>query len=263
MIKIGEVYRVVRDLANKDQKGFVTPAVFNTLAPVAQQNVYNGLFDKLTKAKAIRRSGNDPGMEHSPMEHYVEDLSMYIQEATLREVFDEELDVDFDQNEPVEVTADLGEYNPISIPNFVNKIISISNENGDSVEIIRNPSHLNRILKSNLSAPTDDFPVAFIQNGRVRVYPDTTAADEYPVLFYRSPRSVKSNGDLDTDNLPVYVVYNQSGNVELQNENASRNFDLPENCKKDIVVEMSKLIGIRLRDNFMAGAMNAEESKQQ
>lgn len=260
MIKIGEVYRIVRDLANKDQKGFVTPAVFNTLAPVAQQNVYNGLFDKLTKAKAIRRSGNDPGMEHSPMEHYVEDLSMYIQEATLQEVFDEE--VDFSDDEPIEQTSDLGEYNPISVPNFINKIISISNENGDSVEIIRNPSHLNRILKSNLSAPTDDFPVAFIQNGQVRLYPDTTLADEYPVLFYRNPRSTYSNGDLDATQLPSYSVVVTSG-LEIQNEVASRNFDLPENCKKDIVIEMSKLIGIRLRDNFMAGAMNAEESKQQ
>ena len=261
MIKIGEVYRIVRDLANKDQKGFVTPAVFNTLAPVAQQNVYNGLFDKLTKAKAIRRSGNDPGMEYSPMEHYVEDLAMYIQEATLQEVFEDE--VDFDTTDPVEITAELGEYNPIAIPSFVNKIISISNENGDSVEIIRNPSHLKRILKSNLSAPTDDFPVAFIQNGQVRLYPDTTLADECPVLFYRSPRSVRDDGSLDEGSLPVYVVLSQVSGIELQNEIVSRNFDLPENCKKDIVVEMSKLIGIRLRDNFMAGAMNAEESKQQ
>jgi len=260
MIKIGEVYRVVRDLANKDQKGFVTPAVFNTLAPVAQQNVYNGLFDKLTKAKAIRRSGNDPGMEHSPMEHYVEDLSMYIQEATLEELFADGTGPAEGQTNFVETTP--GDYSQINLPDLINKIISISNDNGDSVEIIRNPSHLNRILKSNLSAPTDDFPVAFIHNGQIRVYPDTTAADEYPVLFYRSPRSTYANGDLDTTQFPSYSVVVTPG-LEIQNETASRNFDLPENCKKDIVVEMSKLIGIRLRDNFMAGAMNAEESKQQ
>ena len=52
MISISEVYDAVRDLANKDQKGFVTPAVFNTFAAVAQQNVYNKIFDEITKAKS-------------------------------------------------------------------------------------------------------------------------------------------------------------------------------------------------------------------
>ena len=47
MIRIGVVYNTVRDLCNKDQKGFVTPAVFNTLAEVAQMNIYNEMFNEL------------------------------------------------------------------------------------------------------------------------------------------------------------------------------------------------------------------------
>ena len=40
MISVIEVYNAVRDLANKDQKGFVSPKVFNSFASIAQENVY-------------------------------------------------------------------------------------------------------------------------------------------------------------------------------------------------------------------------------
>ena len=42
MISVIEVFNAVRDLANKDQKGFVAPSVFNSFAEVAQQNVLRG-----------------------------------------------------------------------------------------------------------------------------------------------------------------------------------------------------------------------------
>jgi hypothetical protein len=50
MISVERVYAIVRDICNKDQKGFVTPNVFNTLARVAQQNVYNEMFNELRGA---------------------------------------------------------------------------------------------------------------------------------------------------------------------------------------------------------------------
>ena len=50
MISVIEIYNAVRDLANKDQKGFVTPRVFNAFASVAQMSVYNSLFAALAPA---------------------------------------------------------------------------------------------------------------------------------------------------------------------------------------------------------------------
>ncbi len=44
MASVERVYKAVRDIANKDQRGFVTPAIFNEFAGMAQMNVFNSLF---------------------------------------------------------------------------------------------------------------------------------------------------------------------------------------------------------------------------
>jgi hypothetical protein len=51
MASVNTVYTALKNLANKDQRGFITPAVFNSFAGVAQLNVYNSLFDKLALGK--------------------------------------------------------------------------------------------------------------------------------------------------------------------------------------------------------------------
>jgi len=57
MISVIEVYNTIRDLCNKDQKGFVSPRIFNEFAEVAQQNVFNEMFKELSGAKQLRARG--------------------------------------------------------------------------------------------------------------------------------------------------------------------------------------------------------------
>ena len=75
MISVIEVYNAVRDLANKDQKGFVTPNVFNTFAEVAQQNVFSKILEDLVQAKALRMGQRDPGAGESVYRGVEDDLS--------------------------------------------------------------------------------------------------------------------------------------------------------------------------------------------
>jgi len=44
MASVNRVYTALKDLVNKDQKGFVSPAVFNSFAGLAQMNIFNRLF---------------------------------------------------------------------------------------------------------------------------------------------------------------------------------------------------------------------------
>lgn len=269
MISISEVYDAVRDLANKDQKGFVTPAVFNTFAAVAQQNVYNKIFDEITKAKSLRRSNLDAGRDKSYMQQIEEDLSRYVKESTIAEIFDE------DNLEEVQVVADgnlidvlqetvADEYAQVVRQKEIKKIISIRSSDNDriSMEIVYSPEKIHRIVNSNLSGPTEDFPIAYVQSDRIQVFPDTIAIDQCPVLYYRYPRSTKIDGLIDYTKLPLYQIIT-AGNVVVFDPSNSRNFDLPEHYREDIVFEICKLIGIRLRDAFIGNAINLEESKQQ
>ena len=78
MVSVQQVYDTLKDLANKDQKGFITPAVFNNFAGVAQINIYNELFQELVKAKQIQRQNFDPGRDKSVRKQVTEDLSVFI-----------------------------------------------------------------------------------------------------------------------------------------------------------------------------------------
>jgi len=168
MIKIGDVYNIVRDLANKDQKGFVTPAVFNTFAPVAQLNVYNQIFDDLTKAQSLRRSSIDSGRELSSRQHLEEDLSRYIEEVNLSEFLFEDQEL---EDDALEFPADLTDSAVSARLPRIKKVISMRTDDVSrtSIEMIYSAEKVNRILNSNLSSPTEDFPVAFINGDKIQV----------------------------------------------------------------------------------------------
>ena len=59
MASVNRVYSTLKGIVNKDQKGFVTPAIFNEFASVAQLNIYNRLFDQFNNALRFRRAGLD------------------------------------------------------------------------------------------------------------------------------------------------------------------------------------------------------------
>ena len=78
MISVIEVYNTVRDLCNKDQKGFVTPRVFNTFAEIAQQNVFNEMFKELSVTKQLRKSNFDAAGKDSMHRGVKEDISLFV-----------------------------------------------------------------------------------------------------------------------------------------------------------------------------------------
>ena len=63
MASVNEVYSALKNLANKDERGFITPKVFNTFTTIAQNKIFNDLFNELTKAKTLRTRNVDAAMQ--------------------------------------------------------------------------------------------------------------------------------------------------------------------------------------------------------
>ena len=59
MASVNEVYSALKSLANKDERGFITPKVFNTFAAVAQNKIFNDLFNEMTKGQTLRARNID------------------------------------------------------------------------------------------------------------------------------------------------------------------------------------------------------------
>ena len=83
MASVYEVYNIIKDLANKDERGMITPAQFNAFAGIAQQKVFNGLFAELqdNKRKSLRQV--DAGRDKNRVKQIQEDLSVFSKTATV------------------------------------------------------------------------------------------------------------------------------------------------------------------------------------
>ena len=114
---------------------------------------------------------------------------------------------------------------------------------------------MSHIMSSNLSAPTELFPVALVSKS-VEVFPSDVGS--VIMTYYRQPSSryMASNGGLfvqgecDYSSSPRYAVFSEvQMEYYVNNPVNSRDFDLPERFKgRCYKSEICKMIGVRLRD---------------
>ena len=256
MINVIEVYNALRDLANKDQKGFISPRVFNEFAGIAQSAVYEEMFKELADAKTLRMRNIDPAQHESVYRGKQDDLHEYIEESTLATT------PDFTDGSGAQVAIEdrvLFQY-----PTDFAKLISLRTVNS-------RPADEEHALSSNLSGPTPDFPLALIsENIEVYGFTSTQASDLKSFLiitYYRQPRSrtfVASSagagsGALDKTSMPRLVTSSEGDDgFFIPNPTECRNFDLPEHYKSELIAEMAKMIGVRLRDPIISQYGTAE-----
>jgi len=218
------VYETLRDLANKDQQGFVTETEFNRFASIAQLNIFNGLFDELKDAKRLTRAGFNPMRDKSRIKRIEEDLSIFSTKATVTKsngVFDMTSD---DTIKPVARIISISTAGSILLNQSTKK----------PIEICYDEEKIERILISNLSAPTEEFPVALVSND-IHVFP--TSINKIEVRYYKFPEGRNVDGTR-SDSPPTYTT---SG--------TSIDFELPEHYTSDLVYEIGKMVGLNLRDN--------------
>lgn len=235
---IVKVYEAVRELANKDQRGFVTPSSFNKFAHQAQVNLFNKMFNEFEQARAsVRRSVSAKGNK-SRIKRLEEDLSFYS--------VSENLDKDS--------TAAAFKKNDLTY-NFA-RLISLSSSGdvlfGDStrtpIDVVYDEEKIERILRSDLNKPTESDPVALVSN-HIEVFPESIV--KIYVRYYRQPGARDNNGDF-VDNLP-------SLSTALADQTTANHFDMPEHYEPELAVEISKMIGLHLRDADMYNYSSKEE----
>ena len=167
MASVREVYTTLQGLANKDERGFVTPAVFNQFAAVAQQKVFNNIFLELERAQAQRLRLLDPGLSESRIRGLKQDLGRFVTRVQL----DEAPDTTYPRlktslnlpstNRVIEVN-----YEPAAtgITSPARRCINAStNAEVIPVEVIEDANKLQAILSSTLSRPTKEFPACYIR----------------------------------------------------------------------------------------------------
>ena len=247
MISVIEVYNVVKDIANKDQKGFVTPKVFNSLAGVAQDAVFSEILSELSGAANIKLRNLDSSGGESIYRGVLDDLSEYKKELL------------------IETKGGSNVYGSSCLflkPVDFYKLISIqlNDDARTQAELVYSSEKISHILSSRLSAPTESYPVALVSRD-IEVFP--TDITQIVMNYYRQPQSVyiTNTGDFfagDIDETSKPRISTLSNNIDDEGLFAidpfnSRNFDLPKKYINELVGEICKLIGVRLRDQVLSG----------
>jgi len=253
------IYNALSDIANKSQKGFITPAVFNSFAYVAQMNVYNELFSDLVDAKKLSRQGFELGRDKSIKKQKLEDLSYFVKKEILSA-----------GNNDFIKPLDLSRIISIKIKDYTQEAGVTENVKFNSCEILYDVEKLNYILGSNLSTPTAEFPVALVSS-QIEVFPASVTSLE--ITYYRIPTSWDHGTNMSQSPFsemqshstlpPFYAVYKFTGagsggnsaiteamfsEAELIDYSSVRDFMMPDHYEPQLIAEMAKLIGLRLRD---------------
>lgn len=246
MASVKTVYDTLKGLANKEQRGFITPSIFNNFAPVAQMNVFNSIFGtQMTQGSVVRSKQVSGEREVTPLKNIREDLSMLIKESTISQTVSTQ-----DYAKPSDFAR------AISMKTFGSFVLDQTTS--IPIDIIYDDAKIEYILRSTLSSPTESKPIASLSN-TITVYP--LSIKRIKLRYYKIPQSMTTAGVRSTSN-PMYG-YVTSPNVEVYNSSTSYDFELPDYYVPDLVLEISKMVGVNLRDaDVYAYASNQTSTNQ-
>jgi len=234
MASVQRVYNALKDLVNKDQRGFITPSIFNRFASVAQMNVFNGLFDQQRTAVRMRRQQLDSPRDQNKFVQVLEDLSMLTKKSTLTLT-----------SGVVDKPSDLGRV--ISMFTVGNLILGVSNK--AQVQIVYNSDDIDLVNLSDISKPTDQNPVALVAH-KIEVFPNVnTSISSIDLRYYKLPQGLVPTTQARSVSQPTFGYTTAVSGVEIYDPALSIDFELPEILFPDLVMEIGSLAGVNLRDS--------------
>jgi len=219
-LSVNTVYSALKDIANKDQRGFITPDVFNNFVQTAQLSVFNKMVDSVRRKRRFRQGQIDGGFSLSSLKRIKEDLGVFIKRSAIT------------------FTAGYSEK-----PTDFAYAISAVKGDGTPIDVIADEDKIPHLLKSSLVAPTINAPTLAITNN-LNIYPND--AGSVLLTYYKVPRGITTAG-VRTLNPPSYAYVMING-VEMFDPVNSIDFELPEYYLPYVLVEMARMAGVHLRD---------------
>lgn len=224
---INHVRNTVLTILNKENRGFLTPAQFNSYAKFAQQIIFDDYFNEYEKYQVLdnnRRIHSGTGDVKGRLEQKIE---KFLKVGTLSEAS--------------------GYYTQ---PDDLYKIQHVT-YNSKMVEHIT-PHRDVYLTLSNIAGPSEEYPGYNIIEGNIYMKP-STLTDDIKVTYVRKPKDPK-------------WTYQTIGENPVYNPSASdhQDFELFPDDESRLIIEILKLTGITIReaDVTSAGSMLEQTEEQ-
>ena len=230
-ISVDTVYQRVLALANKEQRGYITPQEFNLFANQAQMDIFEQYF--YDKNAFVNAPSND---------------TTY---SDMLDLLQEKLDIFERYRQAVTMTGSNGVGN---LPTHyrMGELYYLKQGNYYEIEKIRQ-NEIHHMLNSPLTTPSLTRAMYVRSQGgtngdnAIIVYP-TTINDGVYCNYIARPATVK---------WAYTVVFEQA----MYNSNNSVNFELHESEETELVIKILSLAGVMLKDPNMYQIASTEDQK--
>jgi len=221
MVNVDTVYQRVLTIANKEQRGYITPLEFNLLANQAQLSIFEEYFS--TESQAKEAVGNEG--------EYSDIIKTLNEKISIFKKFDASL---INQGDFFLYPSDMYKLGTLYyVPS------SLSED--DSVEIQEiNYDEFLDYNQSPLTKPSRSHPLYIRREEGIKVFSTPSITSGITATYIRKPAKVEWG----------YVVTNEQA---LYNASSSDNFELHESEEITLITEILSLAGIVLSRPDLAG----------
>lgn len=237
-VNINTVYTTVLYILNKEQRGYVTPAEFNSLAAQVQDEIFQSYFPDGNQVNRFNQNNSQNDTEFfNIFKNISYKLTPFVEEVAFTQTVtgsDEFIYSLYDANGLLNKTV----YN-------IGDVISTYNGNSDidSVTQLVTKSDYNKITRSKLTAPTKKNPIAYIKPSSSS--PTTTTS---PVIKINPlPDSVLVNV-LFKPTTPFWRFNTSTNNSYIYSSVNSVDFELETSEQSDIIMKILMYCGVIIND---------------
>lgn len=209
---------------SKDNRGYLTPEEYNLFSKQAQMEIFTEYIYTYTHWYN-KQNARMSGIGYSDIVRKSEEI------------------LDIFRQEPVSLSY----VDPLfTLPSDLYQTNTVIYN--DDTEVDKAPYNILNLLRSNMTAPSSDYPVYTQAEGSIKVYP-LTIVDNIKIDYIRTP--------LD----PKWTYSGLSGGEPLFNQGANdyQDFELPLSEEPKLVVRILKYAGISIGEAEVAQMASNEE----
>tara|TARA_R110000744_G_C19262785_1_gene551565 strand:+ start:197 stop:946 length:750 start_codon:yes stop_codon:yes gene_type:complete len=240
-VNINTVYTTVLYILNKEQRGYVTPAEFNSISTQVQEEIYNSYFP----------DGNQLNRQNQQnTQNDTEFFNMFKNNAY--KLYPFESNAVFTYNAAAGVLG--WEYLGTGTIYKIGEIISTystTNPQYDSITQLASKIDYTTITQSRLTTPTNQYPLCYATTGPNNL-----------LLLKVSPQPDSLNINcLFTPTPPVWAFTTGSVGQYIYAAGASTNFELDVSEQTNIITNVLKYCGIIINDPTIIQTASQEAQK--
>tara|TARA_R100001163_G_scaffold21272_1_gene18203 strand:+ start:602 stop:1354 length:753 start_codon:yes stop_codon:yes gene_type:complete len=241
-VGINTVYQTVLYVLNKEQRGYVTPAEFNRLAQLVQNEIFQSYFP----------DGNQLNRQNqNNTQNDTEFFNIFENNRYKLYPFEREVDFVYDSDENT-WSVSFTESDQIYL--MGNIISSYSGQPAfDSITELTSKSNYDKITRSNLTSPTKKYPLAY-------QFGTSNQASSAFLTINPNPSSVRVNC-IFAPTTPVWAFNTLGAGTYAFNASSSNNFQLDISEEFNIVIGILKYAGVIINDPTVI-EVAAQEAQQ-